>query len=573
MLKVGGIAVASLAAFLLCLAGLLYLCLSQSADSLAQYGLSVLNNNFTGQVQLERAQFSRKSLVLEGVSLKLDDGEPLANLEKAELDFHWFRGLIRLDYMAVLGDLHLHNLSLTPEIDKSGRFNFAQLNPTKPKKDKKRWPWEQYFSRYEGNVSLDNGSAFFRDWSRGDFCAQLDKLNILVTAKPAHKAEFEISFVPLQKANSWAPENGKVELKGKIRLDIAPDFDATLNLANIDLVRWSEYYHLPQAVRLLGAQLDSQIWANCKAPTWKQTLEKLNYGGHVKLSHGSIMAKHCQEPIENIVLEADIISGVASIKRLKAQFADALLSAGGKVYIWSPSGKIKDWQGRVKLDATVPELQLRKLSRALGMKVPISGKISTELNVDGALRNPGAKGKIKSAKLAYADKEIRQLSIDVSWKDKLLTIESLKAQAAQGSIQGHGYALFEGSKPQLVFNLNGQDLSLQGISPLGGHVGQFNVSMVGTADSPFVYGEGSEVGGFSGAASMLESASAQFMVLGDTVSLNNVRAHTNLGQATVPYASYNYKHPYLYASVQTDNLALPSVSVPSIGSISGTVSG
>ncbi len=72
---------------------------------------------------------------------------------------------------------------------------------------------------------------------------------------------------------------------------------------------------------------------------------------------------------------------------------------------------------------------------------------------------------------------------------------------------------------------------------------------------------------------MLESASAQFMVLGDTVSLNNVRAYTNLGQASVPYASYNYKHPYLYASVQTDNLSLPSVSVPSIGSVSGTVSG
>lgn len=573
VLKVGGIAVASVAAFLLCLVGLFYLCLSQSANSLTQYGLSVLNDNFTGQVELERAQFSRKSLILEGVSLKLDDGEPLANLEKAELDFHWLRGLMRLDYMAVLGDLRLHNLDLTPEIDKDGRFNFAQLKSTKPKKDKKRWPWEQYFSRYEGSVSLDNGSAFFRDWSRGDFCAQLDKLNLLIIAQPDHKAEFEISLVPLQKANSWASENGKVELKGKIRLDMAPDFDATLNLVNIDLVRWSEYYHLPKAVRLLGAQLNSNIWANCKAHAWSQTLEKLNYGGHVKLSHGSIMATHCQEPIENIVLEADIISGLASIKRLSAQFADALLSAGGKVYIWSPSGKIKDWQGRVKLDATVPELQLRKLSRALGIKVPISGKISTELNVDGTLRNPGAKGKIKSAKLTYADKEISQLSIDVSWKDKLLTIESLKAQAAQGNIQGHGYALFEGSKPQLVFNLDGQDLSLQGISPVGGHVGQFKVSMVGTADSPFVYGEGSGVGGFSGAASMLGSASAQFMVLGDTVSLNNVRAYTNLGQASVPYASYNYKHPYLYASVQTDNLSLPSVSVPSIGSVSGTVSG
>lgn len=573
VLKVGGAVAAALAAFLLCLVVFFYLCLSQSANSLAQYGLDILNDSFTGQVKLERAEFSRKSLVLEGLSLKSDDGEPLADLERAELDFHWLRGLGRLDYMAVLGDLRLHNLSLAPEIDKNGHFNFAQLKSTKPKKDKERWPWEQYFCRYEGTICLDNGSAFFRDWSRGDFCAQLDKLNLRIIARPNHKAEFLVSLVPLQKANSWAPENGKVELTGKIRLDMAPDFDATLNLTNIDLARWSEYYRLPQTVRLLGAQLNSKIWANCQASAWNQTLEKLNYGGYVKLNHGSLMVAHCQEPIDNITLEADLISGLASIKSLKAKFADALLAAGGKVYIWSPSGQIKDWQGRVKLDATVPELQLRKLSKALGLKFPISGKISTELNVDGTLRNPEAKGNLKSAKLTYADQEIRQLSIDISWKDKLLTIESLKAQAAKGNIQGHGYALFEGAKPQLVFNLDGQGLSLQGISPVGGHIDQFKLSMVGTADSPFVYGEGSGVGGFSGAASMLESASAQFMMLGDTVSLNNVRAYTNLGQASVPYASYNYKHPYLYASVQTDNLSLPSINVPSIGSVNGTVSG
>ncbi len=573
VLKVGGMAAAVLAAFLLCLTGVLYLCLSQSADSLTGYGLDILNDNFTGQVKLKRAEFSRKSLVLEGVSLELDSGEPLAKLERAELDFHWFRGLSRLDYMAICGDLHLHNLSLTPEIDKNGCFNFAQLKSTKAKKDKKRWPWEQYFSRYEGTISLDNGSAFFRDWSRRNFCAQLDKLNICIVAQPNHKAEFEVSFVPAQKVNSWAPEKGKVELKGKIRLDMAPDFDATLNLVNIDLSRFSEYYRLPQTIRLLSAQLDSKIWANCKASDWSQTLEKLNYGGCIKLSHGSLMAAHCLEPVDNIVLEANLISGLASIKRLSAQFVGASLSAGGKVYIWSPSGQMKDWQGRVKLDAAIPELQLRRLSRALGIKVPINGKISTELNVDGTLRNPGAKGKIKSAKLAYADKEIHQLSIDISWKDKLLTVESLKAQAAQGTIQGRGYALFEGSKPQLVFNLNGRGLSLQGISPVGGHIDQFKVSMVGTADSPFVYGEGLGVGGFSGAASILESASARFIMLGDTVSLSNVRAYTNLGQASIPYASYNYKQPYLYASLQTDNLALPSVSIPSVGSVSGTVSG
>ena len=573
VLKVGGLAAAVLAVLGLCLTGFLYLYLSQAADSLAHHGLDILNNSFTGQVKLERAEFSRKSLVLEGVSLKLDGGEPLANLERAELDFHWFRGLTRLDYMAVLGDLRLHNLSLTPEIDKYGRFNFAQLKSTKPKKDQPRWPWEKYFSRYEGTVSLDNGSAFFRDWSRGDFCAQLDRLNLRISARPEHKAELALSFVPLQKANSWDPESGKIELKGKIRLDMAPDFDATLNLAKIDLVRFSEYYHLPPTIHLLAAQLDSRIWANCKASTWNQTLEKLNYGGHIKLSCASFMVEPCQEPIENIFLEADLISGLASIKRLGAQFAGASLGAQGKVYIWNPSGPKKDWQGRVKLEAAIPQLPLRRLSRALGLNIPINGKASTQLNIEGTLPNPGAQGKIKSAQLTYADKEIRQLSIDVSWKDKLLTIESLKAQAAQGHIQGQGYALFEGSKPQLVFNLNGRDLSLQGLSPVGGHIDQLKVSIVGTADSPLVYGEGSGVGGFSGAASMLETASAQFMMLGDTVSLNNVRAYTNLGPASLPYASYNYKHPYLYASVQTDNLTLPSLNVPSVGAVSGTVSG
>lgn len=571
--KVGGIAAAALACLLFVLAFVLYFWLSQSANQLTQYGLSFLNDTFTGRVKVKHTEFNRKSLVLEGVFLELDSGEPLLSLERAELDFHWFRGLSRLDYMAILGDLRLHNLSLTPEIDENGRLNFAQLKSTKPKEDKPRWPWEKYFCRYDGKICLDDSSVFFRDLSRNDFCAQLDKLYLGITARPAHKAEFELSFVPIQKVNSFKPEKGKVEIKGKIRLDMAPDFDVALTLANIDLVRFNEYYKLPQAVSLLSAQFNGKLWANCKTSSWSKILEKLNYGGQIKLSQGSVMAAQCKEPIEDITLDAELISGLASIKKFSAKFAGALLTAGGKVYIWSPSGQIKDWQGRVKLDAIMPELQLRRLAKALGLKVPVSGKISTELNVDGTLRNPSAKGKIKSAKLAYADKEISQLSIDVSWKDRLLTIENLQAQAAQGNIQGSGYALFEGQKPQFAFNLNGQDISLQGISPVGGHIGQFKVSMVGTPDSPFVYGEGSGVGGFSGAASMLESASAQFMMLGDTVSLNNVRAYTNLGQASVPYASYNYKHPYLYACMQTDNLSLPSVNVPSIGPVSGTVSG
>ncbi|MGM9998069.1 MAG: translocation/assembly module TamB domain-containing protein [Candidatus Bruticola sp.] len=572
-LKIGGLTAAVLVILPLFLSLFIYLLLCFKANSLAQYALESANKNFTGQIKIERVSFSGQTLLAENIALNLDSGEKLASLDKLEFNFHFFRALKRLDYMAALGDLHLYGLQLAPEIDGNGQFNFAQLKSLKSKQQKVRWPWEKYFNRYEGTVSLENGSLFFRDWRRVDLCAQLDKLNFLISAAPERRADFSLSFIPVQKVNSFDPEKGKVELSGQILLDNSPNFDISLSLVNINLARLSDYYSLPKNVRLLGAELNGNLWAKCRASEWGKVAERLNYGGSIKIGGGSVILPSCQEPVADIAAEIELISGLASLKSFSAQFAGAWAQANGKVYIWNPSGQVKNWQGRVKIDAEVPELQLRRLNKALGLRLPINGQVSTEVNIEGALLNPGAKGKITSDKLVCSGQVVRHLDIDLSWKDKLLTVESLKARAAQGSIEGSGYALFEGKKPQLVLNLSGQGLSLQGISPIGGRVGQFKLALIGTPEAPFVYGEGSEVGGFSGPASMLESASAKFMLLGDTVSLNNVMASTSWGQASVPYASYNYKHPYLYAYMQTDNFTLPSLNVPAVGKIGGVVSG
>ncbi|MGM9991505.1 MAG: translocation/assembly module TamB domain-containing protein [Candidatus Bruticola sp.] len=572
-LKIGLMIAAALIGLPSVLLFVFYVFLCFNANSLAQYALEAANENFTGQIKIKNVSFSRQTLLAEDVSLALDSGENLASLDKLELNFAFFRGIRRFDYMAALGDLHLSGLQLAPEIDKNGQFNFSQLKSLKTKEPKTRWPWEKYFSRYEGDICLDSGSLFFRDWSRGDFCAQLDKLNLFISSAPERRANFLLSFVPVQKVNSFDSEKGKVELRGQILLDNSPDFDVSLSLVNINLARLSDYWSLPNNVRLLGAEVNAELWAKCRAPEWSKIVERLNYGGNVRIGEGAIMLPSCREPIQNIAAEIELISGLAALKNFKAYFADAWAFAQGKVYIWSPSGQIKNWQGRVKIDAEVPDLQLLSLNKALGLSLPVSGQVCTEVNIEGALLNPGAKGKITSKELVCSGQTVRHLDIDLSWKDKLLTVESFKARAAQGDIKGSGYALLEGKKPQLVLNLSGQGVSLQGISPIGGRVGQFKLTLVGSPDSPFIYGEGAGVGGFSGPASMLESASARFLLLGDTVSLNNVTASTSLGQASVPYASYNYKHPYLYACMQADNLALPSFNVPSVGKVGGVVSG
>ena len=550
------------------------------ANSLAQYGLEQLNKTFTGNVEVAEVHFDWRTIKLDNISLKLDSGEPLLHLEAARLDLHWFRALKRADYMALPGDLALTGLQAWPELDKYGQFNFAKLKSTDPQKDKPRWPWEDYFSRYEGKITLDKGEAFFRDYSHNDLCAQIEQLSLSAVAKPDQKASFSLSFVPVQKVNSFAPELGLIKLNGKIKLDQAPDFSANLSLSKIDLARTSDYFTLPKDLKILAASLESQLWAECKATKWSEIAQKITYGGTVKLKNGSIMLPKLVKPVEQIGADIEICPGLAIVKQAQASLANTRASAHGKIYIWSPgngnnSKAASNWQGRMQLTANVPSLRLNELAQVLNLKIPVEGTLSTDLSVEGPLGNPEAKGHIHSKKLSLPqqNQDLNNINIDLSWKDKLLTLEKLTAQAAGGQVQGDGYVLLEGSQPKIVFNLSGQGLSLAGLSPVGGRIDNFKISMAGTPEEPFIYGQSSGVGGFTGSASMLQEASARFVLTGDTVSLNNVQASTGFGRASIPYASYNFRDPFLYAWAQADNMALPPINVPTVGTLTGNVSG
>ena len=146
------------------------------------------------------------------------------------------------------------------------------------------------------------------------------------------------------------------------------------------------------------------------------------------------------------------------------------------------------------------------------------------------------------------------------------------AQAVGGQVEGDGYLLLEGSEPQLVFNLRGQELSLAGLSPVGGRVNNFQLSLVGTPKDPFLYGRG-EVDSFSGPASLLERASAHFIATDSYLSLNGVQAQTGWGSARVPYANYDFRQPFLYAWMEADNFSLPPIRLANFGTLQGDFSG
>ena len=561
-----------LGAALLVGAAALYWGVPSLAPSLARGALANFNNNFSGQVEVQEIDFQWSGLRLGGIRLKLDGGERLAEIEALTLQFHWGRALRRCDYMALGGDLRLEGVELYPELDAHGQLNFAQLRMLTPKKEE-RWPWEEYLSRYEGRLLLEDGSAFFRDFSRGQFCAQVEDLDLELRLEPQQPARWRLAFTPLQAVNSWEPEEGRIALEGWLALDPRPDFNVQLNLRHLNLARLADYWgELPGGARLWGAQLEAELWARGRAPSWLALWERLNYGGQIRLREGKVRLPKLQAPVQNISLEVDLFTGLAHLRRLQADIVGAQAQAQGKLYVWPPSPQEDHWSGRLELGAQLPKLSLASLSKALGLKVPLEGSLDTEVALEGNLKSPQAKGKLSSARVRLAEQELRNLEVAFNFKDRLLNIERLRAQAVGGQVEGDGYLLLEGSEPQLVFNLRGQELSLAGLSPVGGRVNNFQLSLVGTPKDPFLYGRG-EVDSFSGPASLLERASAHFIATDSYLSLNGVQAQTGWGSARVPYANYDFRQPFLYAWMEADNFSLPPIRLANFGTLQGDFSG
>lgn len=541
-------------------------------DSAVRQCLLIADENFTGEVLVDKASFDWHTLRLDKVRLRLDSGEELVSLDSAELDLNWSRALSNLDYMSVLGDVRLEGLEASPAFDEQGNFNFAQLKSLKPEEEKPPFPWEDYASRCDSHITLNDGSVMFRDLRRGNFCARLDRLKFAAFLTPGSKAEFNLGFIPVQQVNSENAEPGKVALSGSIALQNAPDFAAELSVERFNLARLTDYWELPQGYCLQQAELNSSLWVRCLASSWSETLNKLSYGGSLKVDKGMFSLPQLSRPLTHIGCQVEILPGMAVIKNAGVNFAGTGALAEGKVYVIDPIANGKNVQGRVHLLAKVPRLNIRKITEALDIKVPVNGLVKTEITVDGPLLNPSASGHLSSAKISYEDKNLEDLRADFSWKNNMFSLDSLTARAVGGRVEGTGCVLLGNGQPQIALNLSGIDLNLNGISPVGGRIGRFDVAMVGTPKDPLVYGSGSGIGGFSGQASMLQSASGSFMYSNKMVSLSGARASTSMGSASVPYAWADLQNPFVYALLNADNFTIPTVSIPTIGNLSGTVS-
>lgn len=542
-----------------------------SWNAVFQGCLSSFNSNLIGSVTAAESRFDWRSVKISDLKIKSEEGEVLAFVKSIELDLDWLKAWQRRDFMALLGDLRVRSFDAAPCLESDGTLNFAKLKLKH--KSEKPFDWEKYAGRYEGKITFDDGQIFFRDLRKDRLCIELDNCRLSLRCIPGGRAKLSLSLTPLQRANSEAAEIGKLALEGNVRLAAKPDFSASLSLEKLDLARLSDYAQLPESLKILGGDINSHIWADCKADSWTEALRKISYGGSFRLDKGAVMLGALPVPVEGLYCHMQICPGLAEISEAGGRFDGVKASLRGKVFVLPPQEGQNKWQGRLKAAAQVPAVNIERLCRTLKIKVPAKGTLAVDLKAEGPFASPKVKGLIKSPLLSYDKYNVKSFKLRFSYEDKLLNIEELLASAAGGRLQGSGCLLMEGSQPQAVFNLSGREVSLAEFSPIGGFIEDFRVALVGNLQNPMIYGRGSGIGGFSGGASVLRSASGNFLYADKSLSLNNGVADTSWGAAYLNYVSCDLQNPYLYAWISTPGLTVPDIAVPSLGTLSASVSG
>ncbi|MBQ7568561.1 translocation/assembly module TamB domain-containing protein, partial [bacterium] len=455
------------------------------------------------------------------------------------------------------GTINIENPSIYATIDELGQFNFSTL-ATKKDKDKKT---EMPPLRYLGaDLHINRGRIVFRDMRNGGFLYQLDNVQLDAQAHPLQPAEFTLSLSPTQDHDT----PGQFQLYGSIYPE-RPEFSARLHLQDWQAKRLADYPLAKRFVSCHDGLIAADLWAECRAQEWPQTLQHLSYGGTVSLDKGLIMVPQLAMQVRQIRAKAQIANGLITIKDAFANLEGVGAILNGNVYLPPRS--------RLDLSLSIPRLRTELIEQIIRKKLPLNGKASIAIKAEGPWNRPQLSGTIGVDRLAIQGQDLKNCQIDWSFEDKILNIAKLKGQAIGGDFQGSGFAYLDPKNPYVLFSLKAQNADLSDMSPVGGKIGRFDVNLLGSLKDPLIYGDSSGISGFSGAASPLSSVSGHFLCTKDGLMLSSGQADTSYGQVRLPYAFYDLKSAEVLAAVSTDSFALPTLQVRGFGSISGNLGG
>jgi len=527
------------------------LCLFLFAGVLLDLILERVSQSFPGTLSVRSARLVGRVLSFEHLTLSDPDGRPVLQVPRGTVTLHPLRMLRQAHWIGLLGDLALEEPFLKIEVGPDGKLNLARLAP--PRREGAR----PILGDYTGTVRIQDGSMHFQDQRDPGFHYQLQDWQGSLALRRGEQARVDLAWVPVQE------EPSRIAVTGRFH-PVQPRFDLRLESQGLSLRRLGEHPRLAETISVHAGLLEASLWASCEAREWKGAWERMVYGGKLAVSGGECRIPGLLKPIRQIEGRADLVTGILSLRDFRANLAGMGATARGKIYL--PP------QSRLDLFTLVPRLRAEPLEGAFGGSLPVEGEARLEMALVGGFTAVRAEGRIQAERLVLQEQVLRQVEARFETDGNLLTLRDVRARSGGGSLEGGGLVVL-GPEATLALTLNGSQTSLSGLSPVGGEVGSFDLSVMGLARQPVVLGGGRGIGGFSGEAAQLSQVSGRFLYHDGGILVMDVLAALGNGSIRVPYALYDLKDPHLSGMMSSSGVDLPTLRLGGLGQLSGRVRG
>ncbi len=527
------------------------LCLLWALDPLVDRILERVSRSFQGTLRVGHVRPTVSGLRFEDLVLEGPDARPVLRVPRGTLALHPLRLVRQRHLLAVLGDLDLEQPDFRVEVAADGTLNLARLKPPH------RAGARPILQDCTATVRIRQGSLFFQDARGPGFLYQLGDWAGELALERGRAARIRWTGVPVQEGS------GRVTLAGTLH-PVEPRFNLELAFQGLDLKRLAEHPLLPRAVSVHAGRLEGALWARCDHSDWKQFLGSVGYGGRVELTRGVARVAGLPVPVRQIRAALSLVTGVLTLQEARANLAGMGAEARGQLLL--PP------QSQVDLLVVVPRLRSGPLATLLQRDLPVEGQGRLEVALTGGLASLHTRAHLRAASLTVQGQQLRGVEARGRLDGNLLTLENLRAEAGQGEVQGEGLVIL-GEELGMALSLSGEGNSLVGISPVGGEIGSFDLSILGSPRHPVVLGGTPAVYGFTGAAGPIDRVSGRFLYHdGDLVLQGGVSGRDG-SELRVPYALYDLRDPRLSAIVTTSGFEIPRVHLGGLGDLGGRIRG
>lgn len=518
---------------------------------LVDYVLVRTSESFNGDVKVRDASLGLDGVHFQDLQLTDADGHAILTATRGAVGLHPFRLLQQGQWIHMLGDLTLEEPGFQVEISEEGRLNLARLVPSPRPQARPLLP------EYTGTLRVRDGWVSFSDLRREGFRYQLKDWSGGMEFRRGESASLEFRWVPVQ------DERGQLLLRGRMH-PTAPQFDLELEVDGLLARRVAEHPMIRQRVSVHSGRLDGSVWVAASSDRWEDVPEALGYGGRLDISRGEVRVPGLAPPLRQVEARLELVPGMLLVRKAQANLLGMGVQTHGRI-LFPP-------QGRVDLLVVVPRLRTAALNALLDRTLPVEGQGRMELTLAGPFGDLHARGQLVAERLRLQDQVLSDARVRFRVDGRLVALESVRALAGQGVVEGGGYILL-GDDTQLALRLSGTDTSLAGLSPIGGQAGEFELSVVGSARSPLVMGSSGRVSGFEGLGGQLDWVSGRFLYHdGGLVVVDGAVALSN-GLVQVPFAHYDLRDPWISALVSTTGFSLPPRHLAGLGDLSGQVRG